>query len=77
MRQHWDDAGMSAPQGWELRRATAERSRAEHRWEAAVVDAARSGATAREIARSARTSEATVLRVLRRQPIEHAYQRIG
>lgn len=75
--QHWDDAGVSAEQAWELRRATAERSRAEHRWEAAVVDAARSGATAREIARAARTSEATVIRVLRQQPIERAYGRIG
>ena len=77
MRQHLDDAGMSARQASELRRATAERSRAEHRWEAAVVDAASSGATAQEIARSARTSEATVIRVLRTQPIEHAYRRIG
>lgn len=74
---HWDDSGVSAEQVWELRRATAERSRAEHRWEAAVVDAAQSGATAREIAKSARTSAATVIRVLRQQPIEHAHDRIG
>ena len=69
--------GMSDRLAFELRRATIARSRAEHRWEKAVVDAARSGATPTEIARAARTSEATVLRVLRQQPSEHIYRRTG
>ena len=69
--------GMSDRQAHELRRATIARTRAEHRWEKAVVDAASSGATPREIARAARTSEATVLRVMRQQPSEDVYRRAG
>jgi DNA-binding NarL/FixJ family response regulator len=59
---------LTTGQGSRLRRATVARTRAEHRWEGAVIEAARSGASSREIARAASTSEATVLRVLRRQP---------